>query len=207
MIKGGVVSTNNQVELNISVKGGNSYRKVYNDVVSVSINKFIVISNTMSKILITNTSDRDVKFYINQVKRLLERANVEFISGDLPFQLKYNMWLLDGYVRMLLENTDIKLIAQLLSLDSIIYSVEEECKSQGLYSYIDFDVPSNLKIKSISDIDSKSKIATPPKDDLLDYLHSLNHNILLLSKLIIENKTGLTVIYNQIVKAASAKLT
>lgn len=206
MIRGGIVSTDNQVELNISMKGGGSYKKVYNDVVSVAINKFVVISETLNKIFITKTNDRDVKFFTNQVKRLLQGAHVEFIHGDMPFQVKYNMWLLDGYVRMLLENTDMKLIAQLLSLDSIIYSVEDESRSQGIHSTIDFSIPSGLKVKTIYDIDSKAKLSIPLTDELNDYLQSLNTNLILLSKLIVENRDALMVIYNKIVKTASNKL-
>lgn len=206
MIRGGIVSTNNQVELNISMKGGGSYKKVYNDVVSVAINKFVVISETLNKIFITKTNDRDVKFFTNQVKRLLQGAHVEFIQGDMPFQIKYNMWLLDGYVRMLLENTDMKLIAQLLSLDSIIYSVEHESRSQGIHSTIDFSIPSGLKVKTIYDIDSKAKLSIPLTDELNDYLQSLNTNLILLSKLIVENRDALMTIYNKIVKTASNKL-
>ena len=121
-IKGGITTYENDVELSISIAGGKSYKRIYNDVVSVAINKFVVISTALAKILITQKNEKDIKFYTEQIKTLLHRSHVELIQGDLPFQQKYNMWLLDGYVRMILETSDMKRISQMLELDSILYS-------------------------------------------------------------------------------------
>jgi predicted nucleotidyltransferase len=202
-IKGGVNTVDNNVELYISVKGGKSYKRVYNDVVSVAINKFVIIGTTLSKILITKTSPTDVKFYISQIQQLLERAHVEFISGDRPFQQKYNMWLLDGYIRMLLETTDMKLIAQLLHLDSILYSIEEASIKDGSPVFIDFEVPKSISIVDAIDIDSETELHTPVTDDLSAYLHSLNNNLMILTSVIISNKKALVEIHKHIVKEAT----
>ena len=205
-IKGGIASNPNGVELSISIGGGKSYKRVYNDVVSVAINKFVIISSSLSKILIAKTSARDVAFYISQVKLLLQRSHVEFIPGDLPFQNKYNMWLLDGYIRMLLEATDIKMITQLLDLDSILYSMEEASANQGSPQIIDFDVPNELKIKTIADLDENLDIAHPVGEELSAYLHSLNNNLTLLTSLIVANKSELLKIYKEIIHKASKYL-
>ena len=205
-ITGGIVSNTNDVELSISVEGGKSYKRVYNDVVSVAINKFVIISSTLSKILITKASSQDINFYIDQVKLLLQRSHVEFIPGNLPFHKKYNMWLIDGYIRMLLETSDIKLITQLLDLDSILYSIEDASLDQGAPTFIDFQIPKNIKIKTIHDINSSVEIVSPVAEELSAYLHSLNNNISLLTKFIEENKSAFNQIYKEIITIASKYL-
>ena len=205
-IKGGVVAQGNEVELSITIKGGKKYKRVYNDVVSVAIDKFVIISSTLSKILISKASTGDMKFYIDQIKLLFERSHVAFIPGDLPFQRKYNMWLLDGYVRMLLETSDIKLITQLLDLDSILYSIEDASLNQSTPLFIEFEIPPKIKVKSISDIDSSHHIVSPVAEELSAYLHSLNSNLKLLTCLITENKSTLGEVYKEIISRASKYL-
>lgn len=205
-IKGGVDTAGNDVELTINVTGGKSYKRIYNDVVSVAINKFVIISTTLSKILLTKTTPKDIKFYITQIQQLLERAHVELIPGDAAFQQKYNMWLLDGYIRMLLETTDLKLIAQLLHLDSILYSIEEASIKDGTPIFIDFSVPKNIKLVTAMDIDSDTELATPVADELSGYLHSLNTNLMMLASVIISNKSALTEIHKHIITEATKYL-
>lgn len=206
-IKGGIVAEQNDVELSISIAGGKSYKRVYNDVVSVAINKFAIISTTLAKILISKTNPRDVKFYSDQIKLLLQRAHVELIPGDEPFQRKYNMWLLDGYIRMILETSDMKLIAQMLDLDSILYSIEEAGSNLGIPTFIEFEIPTDLTIKTIMEIDSETEVATPIGDELSAYLHSINTNLMILTSLIIENKSALMEIHKKIIDIASTYLT
>ena len=205
-IKGGVVAQGNEVELSITIKGGKKYKRVYNDVVSVAIDKFVIISSTLSKILISKASAGDMKFYIDQIKLLFERSHVAFIPGDLPFHRKYNMWLLDGYVRMLLETNDLKLITQLLDLDSILYSIEDASLTQDTPMFIEFDIPPNIKVKSIGNIDSSQHIVSPVAEELSAYLHSLNNNLKLLTYLITENKSALGEVYKEIISRASRYL-
>ncbi len=202
-IKGGIISNHNSVELSISIGGGKPYKRVFNDIVNVAINKFVIISTALCKILIDKTTPQDVTFYIKQIKLLFQRAHVELIPGDLPYHQKYNMWLLDGYVRMLLETNDMKLISQLLNLDSILYSIEESGATQNTPLYIDFDVPSNLNIITILDIDSDTEVSTPATDELNSYLHSFNNNLMILTSLIIGNKDNLKSIHNHIIKIGS----
>lgn len=205
-IKGGIASGENTIALSINIGGGKSYKRIFNDVVSVAINKFALISTTLSKLLITKVSPHDVQCYIQQIKLLLNRAHVELIPGEMPFHNKYNMWLLDGYVRMLLETMDLKLIAQLLDLDSILYSIEEESFYQHNPTLIDFDIPKQIKAITLMDIDDETEIMTPVADELNAYLHSLNHNLILLTSLIISNKPALLLIHKKIVEVASNHL-
>jgi hypothetical protein len=52
-------------------------------IVSVAINKFELISSTLGKVLITNVSKKDVKFYIEQIKILLQNHIInEFVEND-----------------------------------------------------------------------------------------------------------------------------
>ncbi len=205
-IKGGIVSNDNSVELSITINGGKTYKRIFNDIVSVAIDKFVIISTSLCKILLSKPTSQDVNFYIKQIKLLFQRAHVELIPGDLSYQQKYNMWLLDGYIRMLLESNDMKLIAQLLHLDSILYSIEEAGTNQNAPLYIDFDVPSDLNIITVMDIDSDTEISTPVADELSAYLHSINRNLMILTSLIIANKDNLKSIHNHIIKIASKYL-
>ena len=205
-IKGGIVASSNEVEISFTMSGGKSYKRVYNDVVSVAINKFNLISTTLSKLLIGKMSPQDIKFYIDQIKILLQRSHVELIPGNLSFQNKYNMWLLDGYIRMLLETNDLKMITQLLDIDSILYSIEEASINQNMHQYIDFDIPQNLQLKTLSEIDENLEITTPVADELSAYIHSLNHNLGLLNKLISSNKEAFFQIHKNIITTASKYL-
>lgn len=205
-INGGIDSSDNDIELSISIGGGKSYKRIYNNVVNVAITKFELISSTLGKLLITNATNRDSKFYIEQVKILLQRAHVEMIEGDYPFQDKYNIWLLDGYVRMLLESNDLKRIAQLLDLDSILYSIEEASQSQDKPLEIEFSVSDKIKVKTVKEIDKKANIALPVADELSAYLHSLDHNLALLTQFISANKPALLEIHKSIIAIASKYL-
>lgn len=202
-IKGGIDTSQNNVELSISISGGKSYKRVYNDVVSVAINKFNLISTTLSKLIIAKTTQSDVKFYIDQIKLLLQRSHVELIPGDLPFHDKYNIWLLDGYVRMLLETKDLKMITQLLNIDSILYSIEEVSLQQNQFEYIDFEIPKKIEIVKISE---DKELATPVANELSAYIHSLNHNLLILNEFIVSNKEAFVEIHKNIISTASKYL-
>lgn len=202
-IQGGITSYENEVEMSFVVSGGLNYKRVYNDVVSVSIDKFNLVNTTLSKLLTDEMSDMDSSFYIDQIKILLQRCHVELIPGDLIFHHKYNMWLLDGYIKMLLETTDLKRIVQLLDIDSILYSIEEERFNQNIYTHIDFKVSEKINPKTLFDIDPKLKIKSPTVDELHAYIHSLNHNLLLLNKVIDANREAFFIIYKDIIATAS----
>lgn len=201
-ISGGIETQDNEVELSIAISGGRSYKKIYNDVVSSAISKFSLISTTLNKILLSKTTKHDIHFYIDQVKVLLQRSHVQMIHGDLPFQNKYNMWLLDGYIRMLLETLDMKLIVELLDIDSILYSIEEAKIKDNQYEEIHFDLPKNLKVISLKQIDKKYEISTPVTDELSAYIHSLDNNLALLTKFIETNKEAFCEIYKNIIATA-----
>lgn len=205
-IRGGITSSENEIEVSFTKSGGGNYKRVYNDVVSVAINKFSLISTTLSKLLVSKMSKSDIKFYIDQIKILLQRSHVELIPGELPFHDKYNMWLLDGYVRMLLETADLKLITQLLDIDSILYSIEEERLNQNICGYIDFKIPDKIKVKTLAQLDNKAEISSPMADELSAYIHSLNNNLVLLNLIIESNKESFFMIYKSIIATASKYL-
>lgn len=198
VVTGGVATFGNSVELTISIKGGNSYKKNYHDVVNTAINKFNIFSSTLNKMFTTELSETDKQFFVNQTKRLFQRAHVEFLTGELPFHQIYNMWLLDGYIKMLLETNDIKLIAQLLNLDLILYSVEESKQIDNNPAAIDFDAPKNLKMTKLPNAETNKIKKLEHKDDLTQYIYDVNDNLQLLMQLINLNKDSLAKVYEEI---------
>ncbi len=204
-IRGGVFTRDNTTELSFSIEGGKQYKRIYSNVVDAAINKFVVISKALNDIISANSTEVDKVFFINQVKILLNRAHVEMIQGSAPFQQKYNMWLLDGYIRMILETTDMYLITQLLDLDSILYSIEYESIQQGNHIQIDFEIPNNIKVHHLS-VDHIKKYKHPIDDDLNTYVNSLNENLQLLSEFVQLNRSCFEDIHGCIIKVASKYL-
>lgn len=200
-IKGGIVVDGNSVEVKILVKGGKSYVKVYDEEVATAINKFDTISTMINKLFIEEKGSSEYKFYIDQLMQLFHKANIEFLNGDMEFQLKYNSWLLDGYIRMLVETADMKLIIQMLGLDSILYSIEEADAYAGTSKCIEFDVPpSTKKIQS----NAKSKLSLPANDSIEAYLHASIHNLGSLRQIIKNNESTINTVYKHIVKTGLA---
>lgn len=207
MVRGGIAITNNYAELTLT-SGGKDITRVYDDTVSTAVNKFALISATLNDLLKEGASTSDIDFYIDQVEHLLHRAHVELIPGRRSFQQRYNIWLLDGYVRMLLETADIKRIAQLLYIDSMLYAIEEASAREGDTLRIDFVMPSKVRVVTLNDISPSSpiSISKPANDELCTGLRSLNKNIQLLSKLIVANKPALDAIFRSICKTACKHL-
>lgn len=199
---GSPTNQSNTVELNISISGGKSYKRLYPDVVNAAINKFVVINSMLSEILTAKASQMNIDFYVEQSKLLMRRAHVELIPGNNSFQNKYNMWLLDGYIRMILETADIKLIAQLLDLDSILYSMTECEEYFGVNTIIDFDIPDDIHALVTKPTDT---ISCPIADDFTSYLYSFRSNMKLLSQMITENTKALNALYKQIIHAVSTR--
>jgi hypothetical protein len=199
MIRGGIESNGNTVELSLQIHGG-KIKRVYSDIVKLAIEKYTLISSMVSQLL---TTDNDIEFFIDQVEYLLHRAHVELIPGKRLFQQKYNMWLLDGYVRMLLETTDFKLISQLLYIDSLLYTIEEASTKAGHPLVLDFEVPATVNVQSINEVAPSSKIAVPIADELSAYVLSLYHNLELLNTLIVANKPALDEIFRLICDVAA----
>jgi hypothetical protein len=200
MIRGGIELNGNSVELSLEIHGGHKIKRVYADIVSIAIEKYTLISAMVSQLL---TTDNDIEFFIDQVEYLLHRAHVELIPGKRPFQQKYNMWLLDGYVRMLLETTDIKLMSQLLYIDSLLYTIEDASAKVGHPLALDFVVPPTVSARSIDEVAPSSKIAFPIADELSAYVLSLYHNIDLLNTLIVANKAAFDEVFRLICDVAA----
>lgn len=201
-IKGGVMVNDRTVGVSISIAGGASYKRVYVDVVAAAINKFVIISSTLRRVIRESNSDQDRRFYMDQIQQLLRRAHVEVIHGTAPFQDKYNFWLLDGYVRMLLETHDLKLIAQLLNIDAMLYSVEEAFLTNGVPTLLDFTVPDSIKAQ----VDQTIEIAVPKNNTTDAYIESLDKNVELLAAFIQSNKASLDSIHAIIVETTSKYL-
>lgn len=206
MIKGGINKSPEGVSLTLPTRGGSTYKRAYsNDVVSISIDKFVILSSMLMKLVMKRTKDDDITFFIKQVKYLLFRAPLELLPDNTPFQIKYNLCILDGYIRMLLESNDIKLIAQLLDIDAILFSVENAARDVDQNLIIDFDT-SDIKFIKPTDIDSETDISSPINEDISSYIHSLSHNLMVLSSVIISNKKNLHQVYTNILKAANKHL-
>jgi hypothetical protein len=202
VIKGGVSTFDKTVQLSISINGGKPYKKNFNDIVTTSMNKFSVLCSMLDKVLNTGCTERDINFYMNQIQRLFQRAHVQFIPGEKKFHHIYNMWLLDGYIKMLLETADIKLIAPLLNLDLIIFSIEESKRMDKSPIIIDFEVPSNIKVKKVK-LEGSPSQKLLQNDDIDTYLHNVNSNLQLLNKFIHLNKEAFSQIYDEINKTAA----
>jgi hypothetical protein len=188
MIKGGITKDTHSIILTLPTKAGGSFNKVYDSSVDDAIRKFTTINKAIEII-------DDDNFYITQIRLLMKKAHVEFINGNNNFQKNYDLWLIDGYVRMLLESMDMKLIVQLLGLDSIIYNVEHVARSEGNDGIIDFDIP-NLKI-----VEHHKKIYIPEShDNIKNYITSIKHNMNILCMFINDNKQNIEIIYNKIIK-------
>lgn len=67
-IKGGLSSSTNSVELSISIGGGKSYTRIFEDVVDVAINKFVIVTTTLSQMLLSQSNTGDIRFFIEQIK-------------------------------------------------------------------------------------------------------------------------------------------
>lgn len=203
MVRGGIKISTESVELSLFIRGGKPATLVYNDVVTAAIDKFSLISSMLSKLLSDDPSPSDIGFFINQVDHLLYRAHVELIPGKHPFQQKYNLRLLDAYVCMLLETTDIKLISELLFLDSILYTIEEVSAKDGYPLTLDFDIPSKLQVRTLADLVPDTTISFSKTDESNAYLHSLNTSINHLNTVIVANKQVLHEIYKIICNVAA----
>jgi hypothetical protein len=206
MIKGGITNSQEGVTLTLPMRGGKTYNRAYsNDVVTIAIDKFVILSSMLMKSVKKRTKDDDIKFFITQVKYLLHRAPLELLPINTPFQIKYNLCILDGYIRMVLESNDIKLISQLLDLDTILFSLESASRDIDEPLFIDFDVD-NVKFIKITDIEEESDISSPINEDVSSYVHSLVHNLIVLSSVIIANKKNLQQVYKNILTLASKHL-
>jgi hypothetical protein len=192
-IKGGIISSDNQVELSINIKGGRSYKRIYTEEVTLAINRFSTMISSIAK-------ESNDKFCIDQAKILMEWAHIEIIEGEQPFQYQYNAWLIDGYVRMLLQSADLKMIAELLHLDSMIYAIEEASAKQDEHIMIEFSIP---KMLSITKPNNNIKISMPSSNDLKAYTTSIKSNLSILDKFIKENKEALIEIHKTIINTAS----
>jgi len=193
-IKGGVVIDKNDIEVSFNIEGGKPYKRVYNDQVSSAISNFKLIGESLTELKSDN-----LETYLRQLKLLFQYAHVELLNGNNVFQTNYNLWLLNGYVRMLLETKDMKLITQLLNLDSILYSVEEAGVMSDESIDTDFKLPNKLSIAN----DKKIKIAIPEKESASALIKSLNVNIQSLIEFIGSNKNAFKKIYDEIVKTVS----
>lgn len=194
-ISGGLNSKGDQTTLIFAIKGGKTCTKVYNDTVSTAIHRFVIISSILSKMI--TTKPNDIKFYISQLIELFKYSHIECLPGTAEYQVHYNAWLIDGYIRMLLESNNLSMIVELLDMNSILRTIEIASK----YDIdIEYDV-APIKVKKCKD-----NIEKPIDDTLGSYLHSINTNIKLLEQHILNNKEALNEAYKAILDVAKNHL-
>jgi hypothetical protein len=194
-ISGGLNSKGDQTTLTFAIKGGKTCTKVYNDTVSTAIHRFVIISSTLSKMI--TTKPNDINFYISQLIELFKYSHIECLPGTAEYQIHYNAWLIDGYIRMILESNDLSIIVELLDLNSILRTIEIASK----YDIdIEYDV-APIKVKKC-----KQAIQKSTDDTLKSYLQSINKNIKLLEDYILDNKSSLDDAYKAILKVAKKHL-
>jgi len=200
MVHGGIAYDEGCVSLTIRPSGGNAYTRVFDDVVDNAVERFVLFETLLGPALSNPISSSDMAFYVNQLRYLLSGAHVQQLPGEMPFQQKFNMWLLDGYVRMLLANgtVNLALVAQLLGLDLVLHYVED---AEDVHARIPFRVPQHVSVK----IPADSVIAKPAGDETQAYVRSLSGNLSLLISLLKQNKTALEEIHQVIFVAASKR--
>ncbi len=195
-IKGGVAMFDNDVEISFNVKGGRQYKRVFNDVVGTSIRNF---SSMVTSLI--NLQKNNIHMYMQQLKLLLRYAHIDLLEGTCRFQINYNLWMANQYMHELLHSKDMKRIAELLNLDSILYSVEEAGFIDNQQIDTDFKVQANL-----STTNTNIKLEIPERDSINDLITSLNANVQILAEFIDTNKPALTKIYQVIIKTAAKNL-
>lgn len=194
-ISGGLNSKGDQTTLTFAIKGGKTCTKVYNDTVSTAIHRFIIISTMLSKMI--STKPNDIKFYITQLIELFKYSHIECLPGTAEYQIHYNAWLIDGYIRMLLESNNLSMIVELLDMNSILRTIEIASK---------YDIDIEYDVAPIKVNRCKDKIDKPLDDTLGSFLHSINNNIKLLGQHILNNKNALDDAYKAILEVAKKHL-
>ncbi len=195
-MRGGVIRRNGKTEMTLFMSGGKSYKRVFHEEVESAIERFSVVEEELSKILGNQSLDKDEKFFVTQLQELLKHAHVQLVPGKMPYQVKHNMSMLDKYVRMLFAggSLNLKLVVQLLNIDSILYYIEEAKKNNVC---IQFQVPRNLTIRV-----NEKDLMKPQKEETQEYIRSLVKNLHLLVKALKANKQTINEIHDVIIKAA-----
>ncbi len=183
----------NDVQLSLTIAGGRPYKRIYNDTVAAAIQQFCMMEGA-----IADAPTQEAR--MRQLGILFQHAHVELLSGDNLFQTNYNLWLLNGYVRMLLQTKDLKMVAQMLNLDSILYSVEEAARFDEQRVDTDFKMP---KIRTDG---KKLKVAMPDRDTQDALTKALITNLHTLAGFIQTSEDRLKKIYDAIVRQASQHL-
>ncbi len=194
-IKGGLSKRDNAVHISFSMSGGRTYTRAFNDTVSTELANFEMIADTLESI-----DKKDTQLYLRQLRVLFQHAHVDILSGDNVFQTNYNIWMIDRYVRMLLQSKDMKLMAELLNLDGILYSVYEAGTLDDQYIDVGFKIPKlDIHPKKINIVAAKA-------DTPSSIIPALNANIKSLIEFMNANKQALTKIYSVIVDTAKSHL-
>ncbi len=194
-IKGGLSKSNNAVHVSFSIAGGRTYTRTFNDTVSSELANFEMIADTLD-----NINRHDTQLYLRQLRVLFQHAHVDILAGDNVFQTNYNIWMIDRYVRMLLQSKDMKLMAELLNLDGILYSVYQAGTLDDQYIDVGFRMP-KLDIQA-----KKINIAASKSDTPSAIIEALNVNIKSLISFMRANKKALTKIHSAIVDTAKSHL-
>lgn len=173
-IKGGLKRSKKIIELTLSRRGGHQYTRVFDDTVQASIDRFDTDSSLLLKITNHDT-------FMHRLMDILKYAHIDMIHGEGVFQRNIMIWTIHNYLRMLLDDKDMKSIAQLLNLDEMLYSMELSAELCNEHIDTDFDVPNKLKItndtKSVNDCDSIDEMVKSIKTNLKQLNAFIKSNI------------------------------
>lgn len=209
----GGVNQNEQgdVLIHFEVAGGQPYTRVFPNAVDDAISRFSVITSTLVRLICPEPakgqpqvmsptlSKTDLGFFAMQVMLLLEHAPVEFVPGGNEFQNAYNLKLATQFLQTILTPPmRVRAIAELLSLDSMLYSLGRV--DHGQENVLEFDLPVELEYGH-----SMAVVAPPVAAEgvgLKDYALAVVRNLELLSNTIKANMPVFKAVYGVIVDKA-----
>lgn len=121
---GGIVTSNNQIHLNLQIAGGKAYTRVYDNNISVAINKLQSINDALINLSID--SNTDATFYVEQIINLLQSSNVEFLYGSSVYQSEHNAKVLKVYLSHMIKKNSIQDMLDILGLTKIRSEINDD---------------------------------------------------------------------------------
>ncbi len=121
---GGITNSDNQIQLNLQIAGGAAYSRVYNNNVSIAIDKLLIVNEALSKLPIE--SHTDTVFYIDQLINLFKSTHIEFLYGSSTYQIIHNAQIIRLYLSHLIKKFNTSDILEALGLTKILTDVEQD---------------------------------------------------------------------------------
>jgi hypothetical protein len=125
LIKGGVSNTNDHFLINLQIDGGECQKRIYDNNVQDSINRLIIINNTLNKIPIENNSD--ALFYLNELMTIFRSLYLDFIPTIGSYQITHNINLLLIYINSRVNNFNPNDAIKLLNCNRMISEFNSDC--------------------------------------------------------------------------------